>query len=157
MSLRDHVAMTPPDAPRRNRLAGWLAPIMVVMAVLVWNAAAWGIDLSPLEQPDTSWGFAFATTVYSVAIGVPLLCVTLFSAGVAHAWPGRARLALTTGAGACAVAAIALAVLMVLVVATEGLPLASDVVFLVATVLVAGTLTVPLVSLRSTLAACAGR
>lgn len=145
--------MTAPYLAPRNPRAAWLATAAAVVAVVVWNVAAWVIDLSPLQQQDTSWGFAFATMIYTGLVGMPLLTVTAISSGIAQARPQNARVALVIGALACAAVAVMLVVLLALTAADGGMPLTSDRLFLVSSIVVAAGLLVPVVKLRSTVAA----
>ena len=64
--------MVPADSRHRKRLA--VRPLVIlVVAVLVLNAAGWAVDLSPLRQEDESWGYAFGAFflgVYAVPVVV---------------------------------------------------------------------------------------
>ena len=127
---------------RRLRLLAWSCPLAVVVGAIVWNVGAGALDASPLEQEPNSWGFMFATAIYTFMVGVPLLVLTtivaLFSQFVASA----ARGGLVTGVLLCALTGFAMGVLG-LVVAAEGGNNSGDLAFGLLTFVTALILMVP--------------
>jgi hypothetical protein len=95
-----------------KRLA--LRPLgVLVLAVLVLNAAGWTVDGSALRQEDDSWGFVFAAYFLSV-YAVPVVLVAAVCAGLAHVVdePREQAACAWIGAGAAALAGVFLAVLV---------------------------------------------
>ena len=103
--------MTVDAATAWKRLA--LRPLgLLVLAVLVLNAAGWVVDGSALRQEEDSWGFVFAAFFLSV-YAVPFIAVALICAGLAHAFDDAREQAVCAwiAAGASGLAGVALVVL----------------------------------------------
>lgn len=104
--------MTVVAAPSWKRLA--LRPLgILVLAVLVLNAAGWAVDGSALRREDDSWGFVFAAFFLSL-YAVPVVLVALVCAGLAQVVdePREQAACAWIGAGAAALAGVVLAVLV---------------------------------------------
>lgn len=101
-------------APAWRRLA--LRPLgLLVLGVLVLNAAGWIVDGSALRQKEGSWGFVFAAFSLSL-YAAPVILVALVCAGLAHVVddPREQAVCAWIAAGASALAGVALAVSAVL-------------------------------------------
>ena len=88
--------------------------VLLVLAVLVVNAAGWAVDLSPLRQEEDSWGYVFAAFFLSM-YAVPVLLVAAVCALLARALddPGELAVCAWLAAVASGLAGIVLGVLAV--------------------------------------------
>ena len=143
---------TTDDAPRAGgaddlawrRLA--VAPALVLVAVAVlWNAAAFAVDASPLEQRIGSWGVAFGSVLTTVVYGGVPLVLAAGAALSAVTGPPAWRRPLAWGssviASACAVG------LLVAGLSLLGGP-AAELVFAAVSLVLAPALVVPLALCR---------
>jgi hypothetical protein len=143
---------TTDDAPRAGgaddlawrRLA--VAPALVLVAVAVlWNAAAFAVDASPLEQRIGSWGVAFGSVLTTVVYGGVPLVLAAGAALSAVTGPPAWRRPLAWGssviASACAVG------LLVAGLSLLGGP-AAEVVFAAVSLVLAPVLVLPLALCR---------
>jgi hypothetical protein len=127
--------------PGWRRLA--VTPVLTLVAVAVlWNAAAFAIDASPLEQAVDSWGYAFASVLLTIVLGGVAGVLTVGAALAGSLGPsGWARPVAWCGAvvdGVCGVA-------MLLASASLLAEPAAGVVFGLLTAPLGLVLTVPLV------------